>query len=334
MQRLFVSIGTKVFIGWMLLMMFTSCIHDGAKDCGVIFTFDYSYNVLEVNAFHKQVDELLLYLFNEEGLLQEERKMEGPFAADFSLDWGLLAPGKYELVAWAKQKGKEGFALTPLAMPGKSKRSDFKLSLIRDEANSTQSFLGNHLIGEVAFEVEQTEERIYRKVDLKKVTNTLRLVLLSTDDTELQSENFDFQLVDAWGAGWIAPDYSLLPNDRKTIYLPYFQSLVKPRDTEHQPNDRVSPAVVAEFSTSRLMKAHQPRLIITEKVTGEVVIDTDLMWFIELMEMNGYLKWPFQEYLDRQDEFVITLYLKEGLRWVDLVLIINGWVINNIGIEA
>lgn len=48
--------------------------------------------------------------------------------------------------------------------------------------------------------------------------------------------------------------------------------------------------------------------------------------------MESHRIWSLQEYLDRQDEYVITLFFDND-KWMDVTIIINGWVVNNVNIN-
>lgn len=320
---------------FVLITVLSSCITEDRDDCSLSFSFNYSYNVLEANAYHKQVDFIHLFLFDEEGVFIDERELKAPFEVSSKFEWDMPSDGKYNIVAWGQKNAPVdgGFVLPDLTV-GMSRISDFNAYLNRKTEISNQR-LGSLLIGSLNFTSNKDNGSEHHIIDFKKVTNTIRLLLVSVDDVELEADNYEIQLIDPIGNGKLDYGFNLLP-DKPIVYKPYFQKNVipKPDQVREEDVDNVNSAIVSELSTSKLVYTHHPRLVVKDKTTGKDVINTDVMKFVELLEINDYTKWKIQEYLDRQDTYEITLYIKEGTKWVDVVLIINGWVINNISIEG
>ena len=71
-------------------------------------------------------------------------------------------------------------------------------------------------------------------------------------------------------------------------------------------------------------------LSVTNKESGEEVLRLPLADYALIVKGYYHKDMTNQEYLDRQDEYSLTLFLDEG-EWVSSQIVINGWrvVINN-----
>jgi hypothetical protein len=65
---------------------------------------------------------------------------------------------------------------------------------------------------------------------------------------------------------------------------------------------------------------------ITNKETGEPVLSIPLVKYLLLTEAEGH-EMTNQEYLDRQDEYNMTFFLDESMKWINTSIIINDWVV-------
>ena len=89
-------------------------------------------------------------------------------------------------------------------------------------------------------------------------------------------------------------------------------------------------AVLAELTLGRMSAASSPILCVRNTETGEEVLRIPIADYALLVKGHYRESMGDQEYLDRQDEYPMTLFLDEG-EWVSSQIIINGWrvVINN-----
>ena len=95
--------------------------------------------------------------------------------------------------------------------------------------------------------------------------------------------------------------------------------------------------LVAELSTSRLMADHNPLLTVTDKETGNVVFSLPLVKYFLMMKSDRYSRMDNQEYLDREDEYAVMVFLenKDDEGWLAAEIVINGWRIvdnGNVGL--
>ena len=87
-------------------------------------------------------------------------------------------------------------------------------------------------------------------------------------------------------------------------------------------------AVVADLNTSRLLGDASPRLIITDKKKGKVLLNLNLTWFLSLQGIGEHrAEWSDQEYLDRQDYYNLTFFV-QGDVFMTGKIVVNGWVVS------
>ncbi|MDD4516686.1 FimB/Mfa2 family fimbrial subunit [Massilibacteroides sp.] len=322
-----------------MTVIFFSCIDEKRDDCGEVSVgFDYSYNILSSNAFAEQVNKVTLYMFDQNGTLVWK---EASGEMNFTNDYKMIIPdpkvGEYKFVAWAqsnKLKEDDADFKIPDLIVGASVLDDLSYYVRRNSGIQNKE-LNNLLIGATDVSINGGLSSQHIEIPLKKVNNKIRIVLLpSTENEGLDINNFNINIVDNIGNGHLRYDYSLL-RDEPISYQPYYAANVTPRPSEILSPNELQQAAVAEINVSRMQIREQNvdniRLQITSKKTQEEIVSVNLPWFFSLISMESHKNWDLQEYLDRQDEYSITLFLSQGT-WMQATIIINGWVINNLSI--
>lgn len=327
--KLFITISSALLVAFGL----TSCMEENEDTTCVTANvkFDYSHNMLSANAFENQVDEVNLYVFNANGVLNSQYSSRGTQLTNnysVSISESDLEFGSYKFVAWAKSTSIAGDAADftiPALTKGVSTLDDLSY-LLKRESGLQNSELNNFLVG--ATDVVLNANNTYDvTVQLKKVNNRVRIILVSNDE-DLDVADYKFSIEDQVGSGHIKYDYSLL-SDIATTYLPYYTGNIQSSTDATGINRQTA---VAEINTSRIMEVNKPRLVINNAETDDPIVNVDLAWLLSLTKMENHKEWSLQEYLDRQDEYAITLFLSGG-SWIETTIIINGWVVNNINIE-
>lgn len=337
MNRNYIKKYASVLLALFFALGLSSCIDEETEDCGsmVKVFFDYSYNMLSINALEEQADQLHLYVFDVNGkLVQQKGSIGQNLSNNYSEVFPNLELGKYTLVAWAKSSNLTGansdFSIPELVV-GTSTLNELTYYLKR-ESGVQNVELNNFLVGYKEIEVSEKNGNVLATINLKKVNKKVRVVLMPyTGGTELDVNKYDFRIIDNVGNGHVNYDYSLL-SDEAITYLPYYAANVFPQPSEVLDPTEVDKAAVVEINTSRIVDANKAKLLITNKEGGEVIMNVNLPWFLSLTGMESHKNWSLQEYLDRQDEYVITLFFNDET-WLSTTIIINGWVINNIDIE-
>lgn len=337
MNRNFITIAFLFFVLFGMLAFNTSCIDENTEDCGEVnIRFNYSYNILSVNAFESQANEVSLYVFDKASrrLIFQETASQPKLPNDFSFRTNELDAGDYIFAAWAQGplSGSNGESyVIPELVIGSSTIDDLTYFIKRIE-NTVHNQLNNLLVGVTNATITNSIQDQWVVVDLKKVNRNVRVVLLPyTSGTDLDVKNYEFSIVDKTGNGKINYDFSLLP-DTEITYFPFFEANSKPASSEQLEEDEIDRAVVAEIKTSRIVEENNPKLIIKALGNNTTLASISLPWLFSLTSMESHSEWSLQEYLDRQDQFSVTLFINNDA-WMSNTIIINGWVINNVPVE-
>lgn len=318
-----------------ICLAFSSCelIYEDLDPCehGVSLRFVYDYNMEYANAFPKQVDCLTLYIYDEEGNYVDTKVVTGKELQDENYRMTLdLEEGNYHFVAYGGLACAESsFSVTQTPTQG-SKQTDLRAKMDDDCLTvPARRKLHDMFWGELTLATAD----LYRegRVEMMKNTNTIRIVLQQTDETQsVNADDFDFEIID--DNTLFNYDNDLLTNGQIT-YIPWAKgqaqtgvSIVGPDQVVPQPVE----VAYAEFSTSRLMKKNSPRLVIKRHEDGATVIDFPLNEYLLIMRSDRY-NMGDQEYLDRESRWTLFFFLQNGI-WLQTRIVVNDWVvrINNV----
>lgn len=312
----------------------SSCIKEYPDECRVSVGFVYDYNILSADAFAHQADEVTLYVFDGSGLLLKKYDRQVTALVGSSMDIDPLPAGNYRFAAWARgnslSNANSHFQI-PAMTEGQSRIEDLTYRLPTDNGEQN-SELNAFLVGvQDAAISDRKGESV--TVSLKKVTRKIRVVVMPlAGDSGLEAADYSFRIEEPVGNGLVNYDYSILA-DAPIVYRPYYYATITPGGGEVPEPGEVDRALAAEISSSRMIASHEARLKITRVETGEDIVNINLPWLLSLTGMEQHNNWSLQEYLDRQDEFSITLFFQAGA-WSSATIIINGWVVNNVDIQV
>jgi len=318
-----------LLIAVFVIFTISSCVKGDDGNCGLTVRFEYTYNILSAEALKNQADEVCLYIFGEDDILVKQYTSTITPPNYNSIRLTDLRSGNYHFVAWAQSKhitSDQSYFSKPNLKAGVSSIDELTYVLKREEASGFQKHeLNNFLVGMADVVIDDKNSSV--TVELKKVTNKIRIVILPyTSGSTLDVSDYEFFIVDKTGNGHINYDYTLLP-DKQITYLPYYAANLEPKDTESLLPDEIDKAAVVEINTSRLLVENAPRLRIVNKKDGKEIVSMNLPWLFSLTEMEKNNEWTLQEYLDRQDRYNIMLYFNDSM-WINGTIIINGWIIN------
>lgn len=335
-----------------------------------IVRFVYDYNMRRECELDKEVDQLSLLIFNKgDGTLA---KRVDALQTDLNEANELsfrVEPGDYDLLVWAGSKSKP-------AAGGKADRrfeEDYEIAKGIEGATTIDEFycylkrengqidarindLFNGTLNSAALPFASTTVPNRIEVDLKKDTNTFRIVLQQMSGATVNHEDYEVTITD--DNGLIGID-NVRMEDETITYHPW-DEMTGDIDINSNPIDAPgnaflpspSPTRAAagsalwQLTTSRLDTDSNARLQIRRKSTGKTVIDISPIEYALLVKefYNGDM--TDQEYLDRQDEYDMTFYLSDdpsgpddpsgdGATWLSTVVIINNWRIirNNVTLE-
>ena len=329
------------------LTAFTSCeaIMEGEGDCEPVYslTFSYDMNLKWYDVFPAEVTSVRAYAFDDNDVLVWQNSHRGSDLADPTYKMPLdLKPGKYKLVAWCGvdndvQPSEESFAVQD-AQIGVTTLPELTCRLNREyneelgHHSRKQLYFMYHGIRDIEIpETFITKETVYN-VRLTKDTNHIRIVLQHLSGQSLSADDFSFEISSA--NGHLGHDNSLV-DDAKITYLPYKtltgSTVVGKDDAETSRALVTVNGAIADLNVSRMMADNPEEMILTigNKKTGETVARIPVIDYALLSK--DYYEEAYrhqmtdQEFLDREDHYVMTLFLDSDNHWLDTSILIHSW---------
>lgn len=310
---------------------------DGEGDCGVYISFKYDYNIKFANAFANEVNSIALYVFDEEDTLVDQLTTTDKEAlSDDEFEMVLqLDPGEYRLLAWGGLMNEESFDLLANAEIGKTKLQELQVRMRRDHNASGDAVVEKDLLplyhGAMTINVSDEDGTYRHTMSLKKNTNVVRILLNELSGHEADADDFIFEIEDSNGLyDW---DNTLLEDEQITYKAWYKESVSTEPETMSRAQESVGGAL-AELTIGRIRADRSPILRIRSSETGEDIVRLPLAEYALMVKGQYNLGMSSQEYLDRVDEYNMTLFLNEG-EWVSTSILIHSWrvVINNTVLE-
>lgn len=337
---------SKVCATLVCLAVLSSCsdwLYQNEGDCSVHYRvkFRYDMNLKWADAFANEVTSVHLYAFDASGLLvwQSEEKIEKMTADNFSMLLDLPA-GDYRLVAWCGLRNdgerNESFSV-PDATPGVFRIEQLQCSLnrFRDESGAysdTRLYRLFHGILDVTLPYDEDGGDYDYTIYLTKNTNHIRVMLHHLSGEDVDVNQFTFRVDDENGV--MGHDNGLL-DDENIAYRPW---KLQNGEAGLEVDDEFSRAVIsstgaiADLTVGRMYESRRKKMKLTinnadgEKVASIPVIDYALLAKEYYEEEYGH-KMTDQEFLDREDEYVMTLFLDENNKWISSQILIHSWCI-------
>ena len=310
---------------------------DGEGDCGVYISFKYDYNIKFANAFANEVNSVALYVFDEENTLIDQLTTTDKEAlSDDEFEMVLqLDPGEYRLLAWGGLMNEESFDLLANAEIGKTKLQELQVRMHRYHNASGDAVVEKDLLplyhGSMKIVVDDVEGTYKHTMSLMKDTNVVRILLNELSGHEADADDFIFEIEDSNGLyDW---DNTLLDDEQITYKAWYKESVSTETETMSRAQESVGGAL-AELTIGRIRADRSPILRIRSSETGEDIVRLPLAEYALMVKGQYNLGMSSQEYLDRVDEYNMTLFLNEG-EWVSTSILIHSWrvVINDTVLE-
>lgn len=305
---------------------------EGDCDPHYFVEFVYDMNMEFADAFPSQVNSVSLFVFDEEGRLAGSWQDAGEALAQkgYRIPLDGLAPGRYEFIAWCGLADNAGhFTLaSSVARP-----EDLRCTMSRayaDGAAWSDANLSPLFHGLETAELPDTEGEHVVTVYLTKDTNNINLSLTQMGGEGMQEGQYTVRMSDA--NGLMAHDNSLLA-DEPIEFRPWYtvygtEELGAP--VSRASDDAVLNYMRTEISTGRLMSDRDPRIDIIDNGTGETVFSIPIVQWVKAFRSENHAGMGDQEYLDRQDEYDVMIYLS-GQNWIGARIEINGWRIRDNG---
>lgn len=333
------------------LTTFSSCVKDDTDDCipqampeppKVSLFFDYTYNVKEADAFAAEVKSLNVYAFDEDGkYIKTYKESSDKFKTGHKMEISDLKEGKYTFVCLARDR--------QVSVQDLEDELEFEFSTLTpnlstiDELSAKMGKNSKDVTIEndkqfAALYVAQTDVDFRGKnaastLSLMKCTKTYRIVLLPYENEQegFSVDNFDVRIVGS--AAWLDHQGNKIQNKGIT-YLPYHQEHRLHHHGETSIDGKpIEQALVYDLSSSRMFEgSDDQRIIITDlrdKDNPKVVFDHSLPWFLALCGERQSKGWKAQEYLDRQDHYILTFYVPDKRDYnLNATVNVNGWNLN------
>lgn len=310
---------------WALLTLgLVSCeyIHEDLKPCDHYLHFTYTHNMKFADAFQhelvcqEEAKTAELFIFDGDGKFLSSQSLPTETLQENRIRLN-LDPGKYKLLAWAGLNDTDYTWTKPAA--GES--MDEWLMSVRQDEGVVARELSGLFQGTLELTIPSGGETD-TEFPLVKNTNKIRLALIDANSgTGLQAD--DFTILATTHNGDLNAQNQPVADDA-VLWKPYLQQVETVADTE---GGTAMQAVVAELNTMRLMESSQTSLQLSHKGEEAPFLQVDLTDFLLLTQMESH-DLDAQEYLDRQDEYTIVVYLDiVGGKAHCLEVIVNDWTI-------
>lgn len=351
------------------LTTMSSCIKEDMDDCPpaiskVALQFDYTYNVKQADAFAAEVKNINVYAFDENGKFFDSYiESREKFETGHTMEITGLKDGKYTFVCLARDRqvmsraedDEMEFSFASLT-PGVSTIDDLTERMGKDngeEIKNDKEFAALYT-AKTQVDFQRLNQKgnegtvVTSTLSLMKCTKTYRIVLLpyENDQADFKPENFDVRIEGS--AAWLDHNGEKVKNEGIT-YLPYNMERRANYDGAHTEvnEEPVDQALIYDLSSSRMFERQSDRRAVRDgdksKYDDKRIIITDLRdkdnpielfnhslpWFLALCGEKVNQNWDDQEYLDREDHYVLMFYVSDKRDYNMITKVnVNGWNVN------
>lgn len=301
-------------------LMLTSCFHEDNPPCDSFIRFEYDYNMSYVDLFYKQASVVDLFFFDANGLYQgfiRQSSSGDTFEQGYqmTLPRGLSVGTRF--IAWSGLY-PESFSYSSLTK-GVSTEADLIVALNAAEGAESNKELHALWYGRLS-DAKLTYTNEVHTINMVKNTNNIRLVLQSLDpELEVDEADFTFTFTARNNS---YDDQNNVADNIDRVYVPFLKE-----------NDVASRAAVAELSTLRLLEANDNRLLIRRDGQADAILDVNLNYYINALKLSKYSSMPLQEFMDREDEYHVIIFLSKGTDpgtenvYISSMISINDWIV-------
>ena len=351
------------------LTTMSSCIKEDMDDCPpaiskVALQFDYTYNVKQADAFAAEVKNINVYAFDENGKFFDSYiESREKFETGHTMEITGLKDGKYTFVCLARDRqvmsraedDEMEFSFASLT-PGVSTIDDLTERMGKDngeEIKNDKEFAALYT-AKTQVDFQRLNQKgnegtvVTSTLSLMKCTKTYRIVLLpyENDQADFKPENFDVRIEGS--AAWLDHNGEKVKNEGIT-YLPYNMERRANYDGAHTEvnEEPVDQALIYDLSSSRMFERQSDRRVVRDgdknNYDDKRIIITDLRdkdnpielfnhslpWFLALCGEKVNQNWDDQEYLDREDHYVLMFYVSDKRDYNMITKVnVNGWNVN------
>ena len=351
------------------LTTMSSCIKEDMDDCPpaiskVALQFDYTYNVKQADAFAAEVKNINVYAFDENGKFFDSYiESREKFETGHTMEITGLKDGKYTFVCLARDRqvmsraedDEMEFSFASLT-PGVSTIDDLTERMGKDngeEIKNDKEFAALYT-AKTQVDFQRLNQKgnegtvVTSTLSLMKCTKTYRIVLLpyENDQADFKPENFDVRIEGS--AAWLDHKGEKV-KDEGITYLPYNMERRANYDGAHTEvnEEPVDQALIYDLSSSRMFERQNDRRVVRDgdknNYDDKRIIITDLRdkdnpielfnhslpWFLALCGEKVNQNWDDQEYLDREDHYVLMFYVSDKRDYNMITKVnVNGWNVN------
>ena len=351
------------------LTTMSSCIKEDMDDCPpaiskVALQFDYTYNVKQADAFAAEVKNINVYAFDENGKFFDSYiESREKFETGHTMEITGLKDGKYTFVCLARDRqvmsraedDEMEFSFASLT-PGVSTIDDLTERMGKDNGEEIKNdkefaalYTAKTQVDFLRLNQKGNEGTVVTStLSLMKCTKTYRIVLLpyENDQADFKPENFDVRIEGS--AAWLDHKGEKVKNEKIT-YLPYNMERRANYDGAHTEvnEEPVDQALIYDLSSSRMFERQNDRRVVRDgdknNYDDKRIIITDLRdkdnpielfnhslpWFLALCGEKVNQNWDDQEYLDREDHYVLMFYVSDKRDYNMITKVnVNGWNVN------
>ena len=320
-------------------IFFVSCewVNDDLSGCktGTWLRFSYTYNILDVDAACSQVNDLSIFIFDNQGKFIAKQQVDSLYQDENGAYVEVEQPqGEYSILVWGGLIDDD-YIISELK-EGETVYDDVVVELYKNSEADENSSQLNSLFHCSLDNVSVTEE--YNIIDAPLVKNTNYFsVLIQTEDDGLELHESDFGIVIRSDNGVLDHKNNIIENNYVN-YTPYKQFIDQTTNTFTEGATESSSLFAAYLNTSRLMVDGVTSLSITHLATEDVLVDISLVKYLLLTQGHyGVEHMKKQEYLDRQDSYSLIFFIKESDdasgSYICTQLSVNGWIIRFVDVE-
>lgn len=327
----------KSVLAFIMLISLSACkktIYEDLDSCENHYyvKFEFTMNMAYADAFASKVNSISLFIFDAEtGDLIDTYFDSGEALSQpgYKMDI-MVEPGNYDFVAWCGLENNDNHFYLPETI---NHRNHANCRMSRDYSPDGRPMQNSYLTplfhGKVTEDLPDiVNSDYYITIPLIKDTNNINIALQHISGKQLTKDMFTVTMTE--DNGHMAHDNTLMI-DEDIDFLPWHLADgvvdLDGTGTKADEDDSVELNYFrAEISTPRLMKDRDPRINIIENATGNTIYSIPIVqWALEFRS-ERYSSMGQQEYLDREDDFNVMLYLDNGDKgWVAASIYINGW---------
>lgn len=327
----------KIFAGCVAtaLMLSACSVSEEEEICDPVYKvqFVYDMNMDYADAFAAKVGSVNLYVFDaktgeNKGYYAESGAALAQDGYTMTLD---LKPGNYDFVAWCGLADNDDH-FTVAAHISNIREVGCQLSKKRNSAGKATSDQQLNALyhGQLSANLPDDDKEHLYTVKLVKNTNNINVTVQDISGNNIDPERFTFTLQDENGV--MDFDNTVL-SDEEIDYLPYRKAGGSANVGGTKADENTHDIILAELSTARLISNHNPIIKIQDNQKNQTVYSIPLVKWALMYKSEQYSKMDNQEYLDRQDEYNVMIYVspqgdvvpEEPAQYVAVGLFINGW---------